>query len=56
MFDPRPLSSEIKDGLKALRDLRSMAEVSPFGPLLAVDTKIRDIELLLHRILRDISG
>ena len=56
MADGRPLSSEIKDGLQALRELREMANVSPFGPLLAIDTKIHDIELLLNRILRDISA
>jgi hypothetical protein len=56
MADGRPLSSEIKDGLQALRELRSMAEVSPFGPLLAIDTKIADIERLLHHILRSIAG
>jgi hypothetical protein len=56
MADGRPLSSEIKDGLQALRDLREMANVSPFGPLLAIDLKIRDIERLLYSILRDISA
>jgi hypothetical protein len=56
MSDGRPLSSEIRDGLQALRELREMANISPFGPLLAIDTKIHDIELLLHHILRDISA
>ncbi len=55
MADGRPLSSEIKDGLQALRELRAMADISPFGPLAAIDLKIRDIELLLHSILRAIS-
>ena len=56
MADGRPLSSEIKDGLQALRELREMANVSPFGPLAAIDLKIGDIERLLHSILRAISG
>ena len=55
MAEGRPLSSEIKDGLQACRDLRAMAEVSPFGPLSTIDLKIRDIELLLNTILRAIS-
>ncbi len=56
MADGRPLSSEIKDGLLALRELREMANVSPFGPLAAIDLKIGDIERLLHSILRAIAG
>lgn len=58
MADGRPLSSEIKDGLQALRDLRAMADDhAPFGgPRQDVDRKIRDIELLLNTILRSIAG
>lgn len=55
MSDGRPLSSEIKDGLLALRELREMANVSPFGPLMAIHMKIADIERLLNTILRAIS-
>ena len=58
MADGRPLSSEIRDALKACRDLRSMADDhQPFGGARPdVDLKLHDIELLLHRILRDISA
>lgn len=54
--DGRPLSSEIRDGLQALSDLRAMASVSPFGPLSVVDRKIADIERLLATILKAIAG
>jgi hypothetical protein len=56
--DGRPLSSEIRDALLACNDLRSMADDhTPYGGARAdVDQKLRDIEQLLHRILRDISG
>lgn len=57
MADGRPLSSEIRDALKACRDLRAMADDgNPFGVRTDVDQKLHDIELLLHRILRDISA
>lgn len=56
--DGRPLSSEIRDGLQACRDLRAMADDhTPFGGArVDVDRKLHDLELLLHRILRDISA
>jgi hypothetical protein len=57
MADGRPLSSEIRDALKACRDLRAMADDhTPFGGCRKdVDQKLHDIELLLNTILRAIS-
>lgn len=58
MAEGRPLSSEIRDGLQACRDLRAMADDhSPFGGCRRdVDQKLRDIELLLNTILRAIAS
>lgn len=57
MADGRPLSSEIKDALRACTELRAMADDhTPFGGARSdVDLKLRDIELLLNTILRAIS-
>lgn len=53
----RPLSSEIKDALKACRDLRAMADDhTPFsGCRRDVDVLLHDIELLLNTILQAIA-
>ena len=58
MCSGRPLSSEILDALKACRDLRALADDrQPFGAARPdVGLKLHDIELLLYRILRDISA
>ena len=57
MADGRPLSSEIREALKACRDLRAMADNgNPFGVRADVDMKISDIERLLSTILKAIAG
>jgi len=57
MSDGRPLSSEIRDALKACRDLRAMADDgNPFGIRADVDQKLHEIELLLNTVLRAISS
>lgn len=56
MADGRPLSGEIKDALKACRELREAATVSPFGPLARIDMLISDIERLLNTVLRAIAS
>lgn len=58
MADGRPLSSEIRDALKACRDLRAMADDgNPFGVRTDVEhQKLHEIELLLNTILRAVSA
>lgn len=55
MSDGRPLSSEIRDRLADIRDLRA-GDGNPFGIRLDVEQKLHELELLLYRILRDISA
>jgi hypothetical protein len=57
MADGLPLSGQILSALQACRELRAMADDgNPFGIRRDVDTKLRDIELLLNTILRAISA
>lgn len=57
MADGRPLSSEIRDALKACRDLRGMLDDSIQWPSRDdVNVKLSDIERLLNTVLRAIAA